>query len=242
GGLLVLGLLFRGRSGLQLQLSALLPDWELIQRLLRVSLPAAVDSLSVGLCQFWFLRIVNELGADASAAHGIALRLEALGYLAGAAFGTAATTIVSQNLGAQQPERAARGAWGAYMLAASVMSVMGLIFFVFARPMCAIFSPQNPEVIDQAVIALRTVAFGMPFVGGIIIFTAALRGAGDTRAPAIYSWIGFLGVRIPLAYLLTTQITPGLWGAWLAMLADLIVRSTLLMLRFYSGKWKTIRV
>ena len=91
-----------------------MPDVPLIRRLLRVSVPAAVDSLSVAACQLWFLSIVNRLGTTAAAAHGIALQWEALGYLAGAAFGTAAMTLVGQNLGAERPGEAARCGWTAF--------------------------------------------------------------------------------------------------------------------------------
>jgi Na+-driven multidrug efflux pump len=72
-----------------------------------------------------------------------------------------------------------------------------------------------------------------------MIFTAALRGAGDTRIPVLFTWIGFLVVRIPLAYILTSEsVGYGLFGAWLAMAADLIVRGAFFWWRFASGKWK----
>ena len=82
------------------------PDWRLLWRLLRVSVPAAVDSLSVAACQLWFLSIVNRLGDTAGSAHGIAIVWEGLAYMSGGAFGTAAMTLVGQNLGAGRPERA----------------------------------------------------------------------------------------------------------------------------------------
>ena len=68
-------------------------------------------------------------------------------------------------------------------------------------------------------------------------------GAGDTRVPVLFSWFGFLGVRIPLAYWLTDpSMGYGLFGAWLAMFADIWVRGVLFVIRFAGGKWKTIRV
>jgi Na+-driven multidrug efflux pump len=87
-----------------------------------------------------------------------------------------------------------------------------------------------------------------------IIFTYALRGAGDTRVPVIFTWVGLLGIRIPLAYLLTSDYLDlgwlGLWrganfgllGAWLAMFADLVVRGTFFLHRFAGGRWKRIQV
>src|SRR5207248_8396693 len=110
-------------------------------RLLRVSVPASADSLSVAIGYLWFLSIVNGLGDVSAAAHGIALTWEALGYQLGAAFGTAAIALVGQHLGAGQPREAARGGWVAFGMGAGVMTAMGVLFFVLARPMFALFCP-----------------------------------------------------------------------------------------------------
>jgi putative MATE family efflux protein len=108
GGSVVLILLARGRAGLRLRLRWMAPDWGLLWRLLRVSVPAGLDSLSIVVGQLWFLSIVNRLGYDATTAHGIALGWESMAYLPGSAFGTAAMALVGQNLGAGRPVQAAR--------------------------------------------------------------------------------------------------------------------------------------
>jgi putative MATE family efflux protein len=256
GGLTVLALLARGRAGLTLRASWLLPDWNLIWRLLRVSVPAGIDSLSVVVGQFWFLSIVNRLGDAASSAHGIALRWEALGYLSGAAFGTAAMTLVGQNLGARRPERAARCGWVAFGLGAAMMCGMGLVFFTLAPQMFLLFCPHPDQqpIVTNGVPVLRLVAFAMLPLASCIIFTFALRGAGDTRIPVLFTWVGFLCVRIPLAYVLTQAFIQlpfgvtlpgyplGLFGAWLAMFADLLVRGGFFLYRFRSGRWQLVEV
>lgn len=256
GGLAVLAILSRGRAGLRLHWRYLRPDADLLRRLLRVSVPAGIDSMSVVLGQLWFLGIVNQLGYAASSAHGIALRWEALGYLSGNAFGTAAMALVGQNLGARRPQQAARSGWVAFGQGCGVMCVMGMLFFALAPQMFALFCPhanQRP-VIEVGVPVLRLVAFAMPALASTIIFTYALRGAGDTRLPVLFTWIGFLVVRIPLAYALTRDRLNlgflgewpawnlGLWGAWLAMFADLLVRGAFFLHRFARGRWRSIQV
>jgi Na+-driven multidrug efflux pump len=210
----------------------------------------------VVLGQLWFLSIVNRLGDEASGAHGIALGWEALGYLSGAAFGTAAMTLVGQNLGAGRPDRAARSGWIAFLLGLGVMSLMGLVFFALARPMFLLFCPDpwQEGIVELGVPVLRLVAFAMPPLACAMIFTQALRGAGDTRVPVLFTWIGFLCVRIPLAYLLAlpeVDLGPlgrwqgynlGLFGAWVAMIADVFVRGGFFLWRFGSGAWKAMRV
>jgi len=254
GGLTILALLVRGRSGLKLSFALLVPDPAILQRLLRVSIPAAVDSLSIACCQLWFLSIVNGLGTVSAAAHGIALRWEALGYLAGAAFGAAASATVSQSLGQNRPDLATRYGWTAYGLGGALMTAMGVIFYLLAEPMCELYSPGKPQVTTLAVSALRTIAFAMPAVAAWIIFTSALRAAGDTRVLALFSWTGFLCVRIPLALWLSRESIDfgsfgevpgmgwGLLGAWVAMVADLYFRGALFVARWASGRWKSARV
>jgi putative MATE family efflux protein len=245
GALVVLGLLARGRSGLRLVPRLLWPDWGLLWRLLRVGVAAGVDSMSVALGHLCFLSVVNRLGDEASGAHGIALGWEALGYLSGQAFGTAAMALVGQNLGAGRPREAARSGWTAFRLGCGVMCAMGVVFFLLAPEMFALFCPQEEKrgVIAAGVPVLRLVAFAMPALACSQVFTYALRGAGDTRVPVLFTWTGFLLVRLPLAYVLTgPPFNFGLLGAWLAMFADLHVRGALFLARFAGGRWQRVRV
>jgi putative MATE family efflux protein len=256
GCVVLLLVLVRGKSGLRLHGHDLLPDWAMSKRLLRVSIPAGIDSLSVVACQLWFLSLVNRLGDAAAAAHGIALQWEALGYLAGGAFGTAAMALIGQNLGARDPARASRCVVVSVAIGASVMVLMGVCFFLFAAPMFQLFCPEpaHGPVIEEGVPVLRLVAFAMLPLASQIILTSALRGAGDTRIPVLINWFGFLGIRIPLAYVLTMPRLDlgslgtfagwdlGLFGAWVAMCTDLWVRGIFFAIRFASGSWKKVEV
>jgi putative MATE family efflux protein len=245
GATAVLVVLARGRFGLKLRWRLLRPQPDLLRRLLRISVPATADSVSVAIGQLWFLSVVNNLGDEAEAAHGIALGWEALGYLSGGAFGTAAMTLVGQHKGGGRLREAARCGWIAFLIGGAVMSLMGCVFFVLAEPMFLLFCPgadQQP-IVAAGVPVLRLVAFAMPLLASCIIFTAALRGAGDTRVPVLFTLLGYFGVRLPLAYLLTgSQFGLGLWGAWLAMFADLLVRGVFFLARFAGGRWQRVSV
>ncbi len=253
GGVVVVAVLMKGRYGLKLHAAMFRPHRDLLRRLLRISIPAGIDQLSVVAGQFWFLGIVNSLGDAPSSAHGIALRWEALGYLSGAAFGTAAMTLVGQNLGARHPQLASRAGWIAFAWGCSLMTLMGVVFFTFAPRMFRLFCPDPSQagIVAAGVPVLRLVAFAMPFLASTIVFTSALRGAGDTRVPVLFTWIGFFVVRIPLAYWLTLPsftlgplgtvpgLDLGLFGAWLAMFADLVVRGVFFFHRFARGRWRS---
>jgi Na+-driven multidrug efflux pump len=94
----------------------------------------------------------------------------------------------------------------------------------------------------------------MPPLSCIIVLTGVLRGAGDTRFPILLTWIGFLAIRMPLAFVLTRSVVDlgalgtvpgwnlGLIGAWIAMFADLTLRGLMFLGRFVRGKWRGVRV
>jgi putative MATE family efflux protein len=256
GGIAVIVFLSRRQAGLWIHWRLLRPDWIMLWRLMRVGVPAGIDSIFIALSQLWFLSIVNQLSYAEITAHGIALGWEALSFLSGQAFGIAATTLIGQNLGAGQPGRASRSGWTTFALGGGFMAFMGLIFFQLAGPMFRMYCPHEDQhqAVVEGVPVLRLVAFATPALAATIILTYALRGAGDTRVPVLFTALGFLVVRLPLAYYLALpeiSLGPlgsvtgwglGLWGAWLAMFADLHVRGVLFLWRFASGRWKWVQV
>lgn len=245
GGLAILVVLLRGRSGLRLVRVGARLDLARSWRILRISLPASGESLTTIFCQLWFLSLINELGATATAAHGVAIKCEALAFLTATAFSIAARTLVGQHLGAGRPDQAARAgrvAWG-YGVAALV--AIGAVLFCAAPAMLRLITwGQQPAVVVEGAPVLRIVAFALPFLATMNILTGALQGAGDTRWPWLIVLVGYFGVRIPLTYALTlpTWYALGLRGAWLAMFGDLALRGILVAARFLQGGWKHARV
>ena len=239
GGVAVILLLLQGRAGLRLSWNQFQLDTTLVREMLGISVPSAMDSLSTQAGHLFFLAQVNRLGETAAAAHGIALGWEAMGYLTGVAFGTAAMTLVGQARGAGRADDAARAGWTALGLGAVGMSLMGVLFFSLAHPMFLLFCPHPTQIgiVEQGIPVLRLVAFGMPALAASMILVQALRGAADARTPLLFTWLGFFGVRIPLTWVLIDNGW-GLWGAWLAMNVDMHVRGLCLILRWASGRWK----
>jgi putative MATE family efflux protein len=242
GGLVVLAVLTHGRAGLRLDWSGVRPVWPEVRRILRISLPAAGESLTNILCQLWFLGLINRLGSVATAAHGVAIRCESISFLTVAAFSVPASTLTGQYLGAGRADLASRSVRTAWAMGTAVLVSFGAILYGLADPLFALFlgGGQPPGVAEAGVPVIRLVAFAMPALATINVLNGALRGAGDTRWPWLFVVIGYLGVRLPMAYAL---IAPwGLYGAWIAMFADLHVRAVLIAARFLHGGWRSARV
>lgn len=248
GGLIILAVLARGRSGLRLGLAGLKPRWGDQRRLLRISLPAAGETTTSSLCQLAFLALINALGPTVTAAHGVAIRCEAIAFLAVTAFSVAASTLTGQYLGAGRPDLAARAARTAWGLGALILALLGVSLYPGASLLFTLFVGEGrSEVAALGVPVLRLVSFALPFLATINVLSGALRGAGDTRWPWAIVLVGFLVVRLPLTVLLTLPPDRGGWGwglqgAWIAMFADLVVRAALIAARFLQGGWQRARV
>ena len=150
GGLAVLVVLLRGRSGLKLHFGSLLPVWRDVRRILRISLPAAGESLTNVFCQLWFLGLINRLGPTATAAHGVAIRCEALAFLTVTAFSISASTLTGQYLGAGRPDLAARAAKTAWGIGLVVLSVVGTLLYFQGGAMFDLFlGGRQPAVVRE---------------------------------------------------------------------------------------------
>jgi putative MATE family efflux protein len=256
GAVTVLGLLLLGRAGMRLRCQWLVPDRELITRLLRIGLPGGFDMVLVVSCHLWYLSIINSLGTLPAAAHGLGVRIESLAYLPGTAFSVAAATLSGQFLGAGDRRRASQSVLMACLVGGGLMVAAGVMFFFQGELLTSFFLGQaTRETANLTVPLLKVVAVSMPSLALTLILTGALRGAGDTRWPLVFTMIGFLGVRIPGSYLLAWNEIPlpwlgitligwnlGVMGAWYAMVTDVMVRSILVAWRFWHGGWTRIQV
>jgi putative MATE family efflux protein len=243
GGLIPMVVLLRGRGGLGFSPRLFRPDWAMMRRILRIGLPGGIDVLSIVGCQLAFISIVNRLSTDEVAAHGVAIRIESLAYLPGYAFQIAAATLAGQYLGAGDYRQATRSVLTACAVSGSLLTAAGLVLFFGANQLVHLFlSPAQTGVAAIAPALLRIVSIAMPPLALVQVLTGALRGAGDTRWPLAFTFIGFLGVRLPAAYLLAIVWGWGINGAWYAMVADVLVRCALISYRFSRGRWKKIQI
>lgn len=247
GGVIVIVLLVRGRSGIRLLRHELRLRSESVVRLLRVGIPAGVDGLLLWCGQFAFIKIISmlERGEEQAvimAAHFVGIRVEALSYLPAYAWATAAATMVGQSLGAGRPRRAIRCGHLAAFQGAALCLAMSVVYFVFAPEIYWLFSSEDFEqVAAVGVPALRALAFFQVPLALMIIYINALRGAGDTRWPLVFTFVGML-IRLPLAYLFGVVLEGGLLGAWIGMFGDLTARAILSTIRFSRGKWVRTQV
>jgi MATE family multidrug resistance protein len=241
GGILVIGILLRGRAGIRLRLRNMRPDGDMIRRILRVGLPSGAEQMLLRTGQMFFARILAELGTVAYAANQVAINGWSLSFMPGFGFALAATTLVGQRLGAEDPDAAQEQSYVTFRMGAGLMAAVGLAFIAFPAQIVGFFTA-DPEVVALGAMPLRVVGLIQPLLAAAMIFAGALRGAGDTRYPMIITGGAIWFVRLPLAYLFTLILGGGLLGAWAAMAIDMALRGVLNFLRFRAGRWKTLQI
>jgi multidrug resistance protein, MATE family len=241
GAAVMFACLLRGSGHLKLDLTEFAIRDELVRRILRIGRLALLDGGIVWVGQFLFLMIISKLESDATestvfAAHVVGINVEAISYLPAFAWGIAASTAIGQSLGAGYPERAFLAGKIAVKQCSLFMLVLTVVFFFGAEPIYQFMSKQ-PRVHEVGVPAFRLLAlFQLPLAVSIIL-SNSLRGAGDTRHPMIFSFIGVMLIRLPLAYLGGVVLEGGLLGAWIGMCADVLVKAILVSLHYLRGSW-----
>ncbi len=213
-------------------------SWERgrVSRILDIGYPAGLEQLVWQGGFLVFLWIVSLYGTAPYAAYGIGVTILAFSFLVGFGFSIAASTLVGQKLGANDPVGATRSGWRALRLTLIAQTAFGLVIVVFAEPL-ARFMIDDPEVVRLTVVFIYILGSVQPLMAIEYAMGGALRGAGDTRFPLIAVFSGLIGARVTLAILFAWL---GLAVEWIfaALIADYIVKAILLTVRFRSGRWQ----
>lgn len=243
GGLLQFGVLLRGRGGLKLHLHRMRPHWHTLRRILRIGLPSGLENLVAWSANFVIVAIINRMDATnvAGSAHIVTIRMESISFLIGFAFATASATMVGQSLGMGDPARARRCAYLAYAMAGGLMGLMGVLFVTMPRAFAAVLT-SDPAVIDLTAQCLFITGFAQLGFAAYMVFSLSLRGAGDTLKVMLINLASVLVLRLGAVLVVTLVFGLGLAAVWVVLAAELMIRGTLMFVRFVYGGWRHVKV
>ena len=212
------------------------PDFRLFARMVRIGLPPSVGDIVFCTVYLFINEIVAGYGAFAIAALGIGNRLESVNYMISHGFGTAAATLVGQNLGAGQPKRAEKSAWYTVGIVLIWTAAVGAAFILFREPLGRIFLTdlQSQQALHQYLILLGATQV---FMGAEIVLYFAFTGAGNTLPPTFISIPGAV-VRIPIAWLIGEVLGFGLSGVWWAITLTMVARGVAMAVWFRLNRWQ----
>lgn len=238
GILFQLFILVGGRGRIHLSAAALRFDRAMLARMVRIAGPGMVQYVVGTASWLAVIRLVASFGSDALAGYTIAVRILVFALLPSWGMGNAAATLVGQNLGARQPERAARSVWLTAGANAAFLGVVAVGLIVFAEPLIRLFT-DAPAVVAFGVSCLRIVACTYVFFAFGVVCVQAFNGAGDTTTPTWISLVANWALQIPLAYLLAVPFEMGPAGVFTAIAFAQMVLAVIAVVLFRRGAWKT---
>lgn len=213
-------------------------SWRLTRQVSRlavnISLPMTIEHAVICGAQIAITMIVAPLGVVAIAANAFAVTAESLCYMPGYGIGDAATALTGQSHGADRPRLVRQFGNMAVGLGMAIMTVMGLLMYIFADDIMRLITPVE-AISALGAEVLRIEAWAEPMFAASIVAYGAFVGVGHTRLPAVMNFGSIWLVRVPLAWWMAS--TMGLAGVWTAMCIELTFRGTIFLLRLYSSKW-----
>lgn len=233
--------LFYGKGIIKIHADNWKFNWKIIKDLIKVSAGGTGQFVIASASWIFMMRIMSQFGSVALAGYTIAIRIIVFTILPAWGMANAAATMVGQNLGAAQPERAEKAVWRAGFFNMCFMGTVMIIFLLFSRNIVSFFT-QEPEVIHNAVECLSIVSLGYIFYSYGMIVAQSFNGAGDTRTPTILNFFGFWIIQIPLAYLLADVIKLGPQGVFWAIVSSESLLTVVAILIFRRGKWKEVKI
>ncbi len=215
------------------------PNAEAIKSMVQIGLPAMVEQLLMRAGIIIYTKTVASLGTIAYATHQVCMNIQAMSFMTGQSFAVSSTSLVGQSLGKKRPDMAVLYSSRTRRIGFMVALVLAVTLFFLGGPIVSLYNDE-PEIVSMGAKILMLMALIQPLQSSQFILSGTLRGAGDTRVTAVITFITVLLVRPLLAILLINVFHTGLIGAWIAMVADQLLRSALVMLRYESGKWKSM--
>lgn len=239
---IALAVLLRGRFGIHLQWRDFKPDFAYIKRAFFLGFPASIEqsARALGLTVLTFL--ITSFGTLAVAAYGVGSTILQVVMIPAMGLSMAVSTLVGQNIGAGQIDRAARigrlGAW----LGFGLLSAMGVIAFATAPYLVAFFVPEDRNVIAAGAVFLRTVALSWGFLGVQLSMTGVLRASGNMVMTMVLTLVSQWVLQFPLAYVLSKHTSLGIHGIWWAFPVSYVLIALITMGVYAKGDWKRRRL
>ena len=236
-----LAILFFGWSRIKLQITDIVIKFKVMTNLINVSIGGIAQFL-IGTSSWIFLmRIISEFGSEVLAGYTIAIRVIMFSLMPSWGMSNAAATLVGQNLGANQPNRAEISVWKTGKYNAIFMFLISLIYLFFAKDIIMFFNT-TPKVVEYGTLCLQIIAAGYVFYAYGMVLTQAFNGAGDTKTPTKINFLIFWVFQLPMAYLIAITFNYGAIGVFIAIAVAEILLTIISYILFKQGKWKEIQV
>lgn len=233
--------MFNGKAIIKMTLKTLKVELRIVLDILKLSIGGAGQHLITTSSWIFLAMILAEFGTETFAGFTYTMRILAFTLLPSWGVAMAAATLVGQNLGAGQPERAEKSVWMAAKYNMFLLACISAAFIFLAKPVIGVFT-EDPVSLKNGTLALQIIFAGYIFYAYEMVVGQAFNGAGDTITPTVLNAICFLGLQIPLAWYLSQKTSLGATGVYITIAICSSILAILAIIVFRRGKWKTVSV
>ena len=233
-----IAILLRGKSGIRIDFSSMLPDMDILKKIVNLGFPASVEQSTRALGMTMMVIIVTSFGSEVVAAYGIGARILSFIIIPALGLAIATTSLVGQNIGAIKIKRAEKVANLSNKIAFFGLTGMGVLMFLFAEPLTAFFIPNDPEVIQDASLFIKIMAPSFGLLAVQQVLNGVFNGAGFTKASMLISILSLWIVRFPVAYILSYKTSLGYEGIWWSFPISNFIAATAAFGYYKMGYWK----
>ena len=237
GVLFQLYMLSKGSAHLEVLKKHIRVKLKLMWNILEVAGVGVLQLLVATASWLVMVRLIQSFGSQATAGYTVAIRIVIFSTLPSWGLGSAAATLVGQNLGAKQPERAEQSVWRASFFNAVFLAVVSAVFLIWAPQLVSIFSA-DPQVVRYGANCLRIISLCYVLWAYGEVIVQAFNGAGDTWTPTLINFFVYWVVQLPLAFILAFKFNFGPNGAYYGILTAEILLALIGIYVFRKGKWK----
>jgi len=233
--------LFSDQGIIKLTIKHLKSNWDILKKLANVAATGSGQHLIGSASWIFLMMLIADYGTETVNGYGIAIRVIMFTFLPAWGIANSAATLIGQNLGAKLPERAEKSVWRAGYLNMAFLSIVAVIYLIWAEFFIGIFS-KNPAVLEVGVECLRVFSLSYPVFALGMVIIQSFGGAGDTRTPTMINFVVFWLVQIPLAYTLAQTLSWEASGVYWALVISEYLWAGFAIYIFRQGKWKAIEI
>ena len=232
----------RGRHGIQLNWRGFLPDMQYIKRAFFLGVPGSVElsTRALGLMVMSFL--VASFGTLTIAAYGVGSNILQVVTIPVMGMSMAVSTLVGQNIGAGNIERAARVTQLGTLFGFGMLVVAGIFAHIWAPQIVGFFIPNDPEVIAEGARFIRVMCWAWGGIGIQLCIVSAFRASGNMLISMVIALVSQWMVQFPVAYILSKHTTLQAQGLWWSFPITNVIVAVVSICWFARGSWKNTRL
>ncbi|HTA64926.1 MAG TPA: MATE family efflux transporter, partial [Xanthomonadaceae bacterium] len=237
-----IAIFLRGRHGIRLSWRGLAPDLDYIKRAFFLGFPASIELSTRGLGLMVMSFLVASFGTVTIAAYGVGSTILQVVTIPAMGMSMAVSTLVGQNIGAGNVERASRITWLGALLGFGVLSAVGIAAFAFAPAIVSFFIPNDPTVIANGARFVRIMCLAWGGIGVQLCMVSAFRASGNMLIAMVIALVAQWMFQFPLAYVLSKHTLLHAEGLWWSFPATNVAVAIVSVCWFARGSWKRTRL